>query len=150
MMTRTPWPVVMIGAVCTLGAVRAVADPPAAVTAKPARTRIALAQPLPAMDGGHLTARIVEVTYEPGGASAPHSHPCPVMVYVIEGAVRMQVKGQPEAIYRAGQTFFEAANGIHQVSANASNQAPAKFVAIAVCDHDTPVTVPPAASSEGK
>ena len=31
----------------------------------------------------------------------------------------MQVKGEPEALYKAGQSFYEAPNGIHAVSANA-------------------------------
>jgi quercetin dioxygenase-like cupin family protein len=134
-------------AIAVLGATPAAADPPAD---KPARTRLALSQALPALDGHHLNARITEVTYEPGGRSPPHSHPCPVMVYVVEGAIRTQVKGEPEAVYQAGQTFFEAANGVHQVSANASARAPAKFVAISICDHDTPVTVPPVAATGGK
>lgn len=97
---------------------------------------------LPPMNGNRLTTQIVEVTYAPGEFSAPHSHPCPVVVYVLSGAVRMQVKGQPEGVYRAGQTFFEEPNGIHEVSANASKTEPAKFLAYFVCDHETPLTVP--------
>jgi quercetin dioxygenase-like cupin family protein len=121
-----------------------VADP-----GKPSRTRIALTRALPALDGKHLTATVTEVTYEPGGVSPSHSHPCPVIVHVIEGAIRSQVQGEPEAIYRAGQTFYEAPNGVHAVAANASRQVPARFLAIAVCDHDGPLTVP-TPPSEGK
>ena len=97
---------------------------------------------LPKLDGGHLAAKIVEVTYGPGGASSPHSHPCPVIGYVLEGAVRIQVKGEPEAIYKAGESFYEAPNGVHQVSANASDREPAKLLAYFICDHDTPLSVP--------
>lgn len=147
MMTRTTSFVLAIGALCRLGETPAAAAPSAG---KPARTRLALSHALPALDGGHLNARITEVMYEPGGRSAPHSHPCPVMVYVVEGAIRTQVKGEPEAVYQAGQSFFEAANGVHQVSANASADAPARFVAISICDHEAPVTVPPAATNGGK
>jgi quercetin dioxygenase-like cupin family protein len=143
MMTRTTWLVFAIGALCRLGEAPAAADAPAG---QPARTRIALSHVLPALDGSHLNARITEVTYEPGARSPAHSHPCPVMVYVVEGAIRTQVKGEPEAVYQAGQTFFEAANGVHQVSANARADAPAKFVAISVCDRDLPLTVPVAAN----
>jgi quercetin dioxygenase-like cupin family protein len=121
-----------------LGETRAGADAPP----KPKRDRVALAQMLPALDGSHLEVTITEVSYEPGDISPPHSHSCPVMVYVIEGAIRTQVKGEPEAIYRAGQTFFEAAHGMHLVAANASQKAPAKFLAMAVCDHKGPLTVP--------
>jgi quercetin dioxygenase-like cupin family protein len=97
---------------------------------------------LPHLDGNHLDAKIVEVTYGPGDASSPHSHPCPVIGYVLEGSVRIQVEGEPEAIYKPGESFYEAPNGIHQVSANASNQEPAKFLAYFLCDHDTPLSVP--------
>jgi len=36
---------------------------------KPSQSRVAIAQALPALDGGKLEAMIVEVIYEPGGAS---------------------------------------------------------------------------------
>jgi quercetin dioxygenase-like cupin family protein len=97
---------------------------------------------LPVLDGGKLKAQIVEVTYKPGESSAQHSHPCAVIGYVLEGAVRMQVKGEPEAIYKAGQSFYEAPNGVHAVSGNASKTEPARFLAYFTCDHETPLTVP--------
>src|SRR6478672_153441 len=68
------------------------------------RSRIALAQVLPNLDAGRLQVKLVEVTYPPGGFSAPHTHPFPV-VCVIAGALRVQVKGEPEAIYKAGDSF---------------------------------------------
>lgn len=60
-----------------------------------------------------------------------------------EGAVRTRVKGEPEAIHRAGETFYEAAHGVHELSANASQDAPARFLATFLCDRDTPLSVPP-------
>src|SRR5437773_10354449 len=88
----------------------------------------------PAMKGNDLKINVVEVTYAPGGASPAHSHPCPVVAYVVSGAIRSQVKGQPEAVYRVGESFFEPANGVHLISANASRTAPAKFLAYFLCD----------------
>jgi quercetin dioxygenase-like cupin family protein len=99
------------------------------------------------MQGNHLKVTVVEVNYPPGGSSAPHSHPCPVIGYVLDGALRTQVKGEPERVYTAGESFYEAANGVHQVSANASDTAPAKFLAYFVCDHETPLSVPPPSSA---
>ena len=63
------------------------------------------------------------------------------LYHVFEGALRIQFKGQPEMVYRAGEGFYEAPNGVHLVSANASSTKPAKFVAYLVCDHDTPLSV---------
>jgi len=108
----------------------------------PARVRTVTAQELPRMDGGHLRVTLVEINYGPGEYSHPHSHPCPVIGYVIEGAVRMQVKGQPETIYRVGESFYEPPNGVHQVSANASEKEPAKFLAYFACDHEAPLSSP--------
>jgi quercetin dioxygenase-like cupin family protein len=120
------------------------------VTASPAahaaqekteRSRLAITHDLPPMNGDKLTVTLVEVNYGPGESSMPHSHPCPVIGYVLEGSLRTQVKGEPEAIYKAGDSFYEAPNGIHQVSANASDKVPAKFLAYFVCDHQTPLSV---------
>ena len=98
---------------------------------------------LPQLDGSHLRATVVEVNYAPGEADKPHSHPCTVIGYVAQGAIRFQVKGGPEAVYKAGESFYEAPNGVHQVSANASDKEPAKLIAFFICDHETPLTVPP-------
>lgn len=103
--------------------------------------RAVISQTLPKMDGGHLEVKVVEVAYGPGGSSSPHSHPCPVIAVVVEGTIRTQVKGEPEAIYKAGQAFYEAPNGVHMGSANVDKTKPAKLLAYFVCDHETPVTV---------
>src|SRR5215831_14661141 len=68
-------------------------------SSKAGRDRVAFSEPLPTLDGSHLKVTIVEVTYGPGEASPPHSHPCPVIGYVVDGALRTQVKGQNEHIY---------------------------------------------------
>jgi len=104
--------------------------------------RIVFTHALPALDGGRLESKIVEVTYGPGESSQPHSHPCAVIGYVLEGAVRMQVKGEPETTYKAGQSFYEDPNGVHSISANASKTELARFLAYFTCDHETPLTVP--------
>jgi quercetin dioxygenase-like cupin family protein len=115
-----------------------------------ARTRIVFSHALPALDPAHLQVTTVEVTYPPGGSSTPHSHPCPVIGYVLKGAVRMQVKGGEEHIYRPGDSFYEEPNGIHMVSKNASATEPATFLAYFICDHAGPLSVKvPTNSSPG-
>jgi quercetin dioxygenase-like cupin family protein len=114
----------------------AAADPP-----PEAHVRTVFSQALPQMDAAHLQVTTVEVTYPPGGSSTPHSHPCPVIGYVLKGAVRMQVKGGTESIYRVGDSFYEAPNGVHMVSANASKKEPATFLAYFICDHSGPLSV---------
>jgi quercetin dioxygenase-like cupin family protein len=108
---------------------------------KSERSRVVFSHDLAPLNGNKLSVTIVEVKYGPGESSTPHSHPCPVIGYVTEGALRFQVKGEPEAIYKAGESFYEAANGVHQVSANASDKQPAKLLAYFVCDHHAPLSV---------
>jgi quercetin dioxygenase-like cupin family protein len=118
------------------------AGSPIAGQQTPSRSRVAVAQALPALDGAHLEATLVEVTYEPGGANTAHRHPCPVIGYVLEGSMRMQLEGQSERVFSAGDTFFEAPTDVHAVSANASKDKPARFLAYFVCDRKTPLSVP--------
>ena len=87
-------------------------------------SRLAFFRTPPALDGAHLKVQLVEVTYAPGGSSPTHSHPCPVIGYVVQGALRTQVKGEAETVDRAGESFYEAPNGVHQISANASDKEP--------------------------
>ena len=101
------------------------------------RARVVLATSLPELEGSHLRATLVEVYYGPGESSPPHTHPCAVAGYVVEGSIRTQVKGQPLATYKTGDSFYEAPGGVHAVSANASSTEPAKFVAFFVCDRET-------------
>ncbi len=109
---------------------------------KRAQAKTVFTGKLPALDGQHLTATVLEVTHPPAGSSTAHQHPCPVIGYVLEGAVRMQVKGQEEKVYRPGDTFFESPGDVHAVSANVSQDQRSRFLAIFVCDRETPLTVP--------
>ena len=90
--------------------------------------------------GPQVTAQVVDVTYAPGASSTPHSHPCPVVVYVVSGALRSQVRGEAPRTYGPGSSFYEAPNGVHQVSANASRTQPAHFIAFFVCDNTAPLS----------
>jgi quercetin dioxygenase-like cupin family protein len=117
--------------------------------AQPARARNVISQPLPKLNGDQLTVQVLEVRFDPGERSKPHTHPCPVIGYVLEGAVRMQVEGGPEKIYSVGESFYEAPNGIHLLSANASQSAPARFLATFVCDHQAPLSSPASPRQEG-
>ena len=93
------------------------------------------------MDGKQLRVTQVEVqATRPGQASPSHSHPCPVVVRVIEGAVVTKVDDNPETIYKDGDTFYEPPNGTHAVSRNASETAPARILATFVCDAEGPLS----------
>jgi quercetin dioxygenase-like cupin family protein len=90
------------------------------------------------IDGKEVT--MVKVEYLPGGASLPHRHDANVLVYVLEGALIMQVQGKEPVTLLPGDTFSEMPTDIHVQSANASKTQPAKFIAIVIKDKGAPVT----------
>jgi quercetin dioxygenase-like cupin family protein len=142
-----------LAVVLSMGAVMGRTVLPAASDTERKTSRVASSHPLPRMDGGRLRVTVLEVIYGPGESSAPHTHPCPVVGYVAEGIIRTQVQGEPVAIYKAGESFYEAPDGVHLVSANASQRESAKLIAYFVCDHDKPLSVPvsePGASGGGQ
>jgi quercetin dioxygenase-like cupin family protein len=85
-------------------------------------------------------AIVLTVEYGPGESSRPHRHDANVFVYVLEGAITMQVKGGPAVTLHPGQTYYESPSDIHTVSANASKTERAKILVFIVKDKGTPVT----------
>lgn len=80
------------------------------------RAHTVMSHALPVLHGDHLKAVLLEIRYGPGEASPPHSHPCAVIGYVVEGSLRTEIQGNPEMIYTAGHSFYEAPNAVHFVS----------------------------------
>ena len=115
------------------------AEPPAATDA---RVRVAIAHDLPPLDGGHVKVTLLEVTYGPGASRGPHSHPCAVIGYVVSGSFRSQVQGGAVETFVAGQSFYEAPNGAHRISANASATESVTLLATFVCDREVPLSTP--------
>ena len=128
--------------VFTAVAALAACSTPAGKTGGDADVKVVTEQTFPALDGAGLKLTVLEVSYAPGGESRPHRHPCPVVGYILEGELRTQVEDGPVTVYKAGDTFYEPPNGVHQVSANASTTAPVRFLAQFLCDRPTPLTTP--------
>jgi quercetin dioxygenase-like cupin family protein len=91
---------------------------------------------IPNIPGKSLVA--VEVTYPPGGSSPPHRHAKSDFLYgyVLSGSIVSQVEGEPQKVYKAGESFFEVPGVHHVVARNASKTDPAKFLAVFVADSD--------------
>jgi quercetin dioxygenase-like cupin family protein len=85
---------------------------------------------------------MITVVYPPGGSEPIHRHNAHVFVYVLQGAVVMQVRGGKEMTLTAGQTFYESPNDIHVIGRNASETKPAKFIAFFVKDKGAPTHIP--------
>ena len=82
------------------------------------------------------------VDFPPGFSSPVHRHNAQVSVYVLEGSVVMQVRGQKELTLGPGQSFYEDPNDIHIVSRNASSTKPAKFLVFLINKKGAPLVIP--------
>ena len=109
-------------------------------SAQEAKVTPLMTQELAGRDGKEGTMVMVE--YEPGGSSPAHRHNAHAFVYVLEGAVVMQVKGGKEVTLGPGQTFYESPEDVHTVSRNASTTKPARFLVFFVKQKGAPIVVP--------
>lgn len=110
--------------------------------AQSAKVTIVFDHVLPNVPGKSMKGVLVE--YAPGGTSPAHTHPESAFIYatVLEGAIRSQVNDGPVTVYRAGESFAEMPGDHHAVSANASDTAPARLLAVFVVDTDeTDITI---------
>ena len=85
---------------------------------------------------------VVKVTYPPGGVSSPHRHNAHTVVYVLEGSLKMAVKGGETKTLHPGDVFYENPNDIHSVSMNASETEPATFLVYFLKPEGAAPTVP--------
>ena len=86
--------------------------------------------------------RMIEVSYPPGAQDVVHRHDAHAFVYVLEGQIVMQLKGQPPVTLKAGQTFYEGPTDVHVVGRNASNTEPARFVVVLLKGKGVPLFTP--------
>lgn len=87
-------------------------------------------------------AIMLTVEYGPGVSEPVHRHNAQAFVYVLEGSVVMQVKGQPPVTLQPGDTFYEGTDDVHLAGRNASTTQRARFVVFLVKDKGAPVAVP--------
>ena len=78
---------------------------------------------LPEIKGSEMNVWVGE--FAPGAATGRHSHPTPRFVYMLEGAVVLEVDGMPSQTFKAGQAFAELPNVVHNLK-NASTTESAK------------------------
>jgi len=112
----------------------------AAVPAEAADVKELFAVDLPDYPGKE--GRMIEVSYPPGAQDMVHRHDADAFVYVLEGQIIMQLKGQPAVTLKAGQTFYEGPNDVHVVGRNASSTQPARFVVVLLKGKGAPLQTP--------
>ena len=61
--------------------------------------------------------------FEPGGAIGRHTHPGEELSLVLEGALTLEVDGQPARTVKAGESFFVPAGTVHAAKNAGSGKA---------------------------
>ena len=118
---------------------------PAAAADKPhnAKVTVVFDHLLPNLQGKSMRGVLVE--YGPGGHNPSHTHAKSAFIYatVIEGEIKSQLNDGKVTIFKTGENWIEMPGDHHQVSANASDNKPAKILAVFVVDTDeAKLTIP--------
>jgi quercetin dioxygenase-like cupin family protein len=103
------------------------------------KARTLMTKDLPDFPGKEGMVEMVD--FAPGEVSQPHRHNADLFVYVLEGSVVTQVKGDSPKTVHAGGVFYESPSDIHAVSRNASDTEPAKLLVFYVKAKGAPPTV---------
>lgn len=91
---------------------------------------------------GNKEGQMIVVEYPPGSSDAAHRHNAHAFVYVLEGSIVMQLKGQKQVTLKAGETFYEGPDDIHVIGRNASETERARFVVVLLKQKGAPVVLP--------
>jgi len=83
-------------------------------------------------------AVMASVELPPGSAEVRHTHPAEVYGFVQEGALTLEVEGQPTKSLKAGDIFYIPPGKIHQGFNNGS--APAKLSVVFIAEKGKPLT----------
>lgn len=100
----------------------------------PSETLVPLQQQaIPNLPGKTLTA--VNVVFPPGAKSVPHRHGDAFLyAYVLEGAVRSQIEGEPARVYKTGDSWTEKPGDHHVLTENVSSSEAARLLVVFVAN----------------
>lgn len=77
---------------------------------------------------------VTRLDFKPGQVTGRHTHPVPVIGYVLDGEFIVKVEGQPEQHFKAGQSVYEPADTVIERFDNASASQPAVLIAAYLVD----------------
>jgi len=85
---------------------------------------------------------VITVDFPPGAIDPIHRHNAHAFVYVLEGSIVMQLKGDKAVTLTPGQVFYEGPTDVHIVGRNASSTKPAKFLVVLVKNKGVDAVLP--------
>jgi quercetin dioxygenase-like cupin family protein len=129
----------------TRGTQAAERDPQAGVD-KPGRVSVTklLEQPLPDMEDRVVLAVLVEL--KPGVEEPAHHHLGPAFVYIVDGAVSVQVGSSLPKIYNAGEMYYEPPHAVHRENTLGQDK-PCRFLALQILRRGAAELVPEGSQS---
>jgi quercetin dioxygenase-like cupin family protein len=80
----------------------------------------------PKTDSAEVTALMLDIG--PGGETGRHMHPYPTFVYVLEGAIDVEMDGGVVHSYKAGDSVLEVVNTWH--NSKNKGKTPAKVLVV--------------------
>lgn len=89
----------------------------------------------------HKSVEIMIVDFPPMAVSAAHRHPCPTFGYLLSGELVSVFEGKSHT-YKAGDSFYEVPEGLHNITRNPSPTVPAKLLAFFIKDTDGTTVIP--------
>ena len=80
----------------------------------------------------------VEVSFPPGTAAPPHTHPDSAFLYayVLSGEIVSAVDADPPRVYKPGDSWYEAPGARHTMTRNPSMDTPARLLVIFITNPD--------------
>ena len=93
----------------------------------------------PKTDSAEITALRLEIA--PGGETSRHMHPNPTFVYVLEGAIDVELDGGVVHSYKPGDCTLEVINTWHNTKNKGTT--PAKVLVVFIGAHGKPNMVRP-------
>lgn len=105
-------------------------------------TKALLERDLDSYAGNGLMLNVAEITFPPGATSTKHRHPGPTFVYVLQGAIEIELEGAPPRVYRAGDSFYEEPHQLHVSTRNVSETEAAKILAYQLSHKGEALTKP--------
>ena len=112
------------------------ARPPEAAARAPIRRTPLLDLDLAGSPGTQIHLWVADLA--PGARTGKHTHPTQRFVYVLEGAVTVEVEGQPARTFQAGEAFQELPALVHDFR-NASATGPARALGVQVAATGQPL-----------
>jgi quercetin dioxygenase-like cupin family protein len=133
----------IIGTLLSMVGISAYSQTPTATHTKSVATghTVILEEVLREKGFDNKSVQMMIVDFPPNGASSAHRHPCPTFGYVLSGEI-VSVLDSKTIRYKAGDSFSEAPNSLHNSSRNGSSTVPAKLLVFFIKDTNGKTIIP--------